>query len=74
MKVLSDDLLASKVIANRKEKKISQTKLSQATGINRALISQLENKKFTPSANQLMALAITLDFNIYDVFVDSETL
>ena len=70
MKVLSADLLASKVIAQRKEKKLTQLDLSKATGINRALISQLENKEFTPSANQLMALATTLEFDINDVFTD----
>ena len=72
MKLLSKDLLASKVLAKRKEKKITQVKLSKSTGINRALISQLENKEFTPSANQLMALATTLNFNINDVFADPE--
>ncbi len=68
MKTLSADLLASKVTAQRKAKKITQSALSKATGINRALISQLENKAFTPSVDQLMALASVLDFNINDVF------
>ena len=70
MKTLSADLLASKVASQRKAKKITQSDLSKATGINRALISQLENKEFTPSANQLMALASVLDFNINDVFAE----
>ena len=70
MKTLSADLLASKVATQRKAKKITQSDLSKATGINRALISQLENKEFTPSANQLMALASVLDFNINDVFTE----
>ena len=70
MKTLSAELLASKVATQRKAKKITQSDLSKATGINRALISQLENKEFTPSANQLMALASVLDFNINDVFTE----
>lgn len=70
MKTLSADLLASKVASQRKAKKITQSDLSKTTGINRALISQLENKEFTPSANQLMALASVLDFNINDVFTE----
>ena len=70
MKTLSADLLASTVAKQRKAKKITQSDLSKATGINRALISQLENKEFTPSANQLMALASVLDFNINDVFCE----
>ena len=70
MKTLSADLLSAKVIAQRKAKKKTQSNLSKATGINRALISQLENKEFTPSANQLMALASVLDFDINEVFAD----
>ena len=72
MKILSADLLASKVITQRKEKKLTQLDLSKATGINRALISQLENKEFIPSVNQLMALATALDFNLNDVFTDPD--
>lgn len=72
MKTLSSDLLASKVSSLRKAKKITQSDLSKATNINRALISRLENKVFTPSANQLMALASVLDFDINEVFADSE--
>ena len=72
MKTLSNDLLASTVIAKRKEKKLTQLDISKATGINRALISQLENKEFTPSANQLMALASVLDFQIESVFSDPD--
>ena len=71
MKTLSADLLSSKVIAQRKAKKLTQSELSKETAINRSLISQLENKEFTPSADQLMALASVLDFNINDVFADS---
>jgi UDPglucose 6-dehydrogenase len=72
MKTLSAELLASKVATQRKAKKITQIELSKVTGINRALISQLENKEFTPSVNQLMALASVLDFNINDVFADPD--
>jgi UDPglucose 6-dehydrogenase len=72
MKTLSSELLASKVTTLRKVKKITQIELSKATGINRALISLLENKEFTPSANQLMALASVLGFNINDVFADPD--
>ncbi len=72
MKELSAALLASTVIAQRKEKKLTQLDLSKATSINRALISQLENKEFTPSANQLMALAEVLDFKIDSVFADPD--
>ena len=71
MKELSLSLLSSTVTSKRKEKNLTQLELSKATGINRALISQLENKEFTPSANQLMALATVLNFDINTVFSDS---
>ncbi len=70
MKELSLSLLSSAVTSKRKEKKLTQLELAKATGINRALISQLENQEFTPSANQLMALSIVLDFDINSVFAD----
>ena len=38
MKTLSADLLSSKVIAQRKAKKLTQSELSKETGINRSLI------------------------------------
>lgn len=72
MKILSNELLASAVINNRKAKGLTQLDLSKATGINRTLISQLENKEFIPSANQLMALASVLDFKIESVFADPD--
>ena len=70
MKCLSHDLLSSTVKSKRKEKGLNQSELSKATGINRALISQLENKSFTPSADQLMALATVLGFKIDSVFAE----
>ncbi|MBR2555560.1 MAG: nucleotide sugar dehydrogenase [Aeriscardovia sp.] len=70
MKELSLPLLAATVSTKRKEKNLTQLDLSKATNINRALISQLENQDFTPSANQLMALASVLDFDINSVFAD----
>ncbi|MCR4702514.1 MAG: nucleotide sugar dehydrogenase [Saccharofermentans sp.] len=70
MKALSLELLAQTVSNKRKEKKITQLELSKSTGINRALISLIENKEFTPSANQLMALSTILDFKIDSVFTD----
>jgi len=72
MKELSLSLLAATVSSKRKEKNMTQLDLSKATNINRALISQLENKEFTPSANQLMALASVLGFDINSVFSDSD--
>ena len=49
---------------------MTQLELCKASGINRALISQLENKAFTPSVNQLIALSTILEFDINTVFED----
>ena len=70
MRKLSLSLLASTVSAKRRSQDISQTKLSELTGINRALISRIESQTFTPSVDQLQALADTLNFNISDVIID----
>jgi len=72
MKKLSPDLLAQVVSGRRKEKKLRQIDLAEMTGINRALISQLENREFTPSVDQLAALSGALGFDFSDVMEDLE--
>ncbi len=67
MTTLSPALLANAVTTGRKSRKISQTKLSGLTGINRALISRIESQTFTPSVDQLLALSEVLGFDIRDV-------
>ena len=42
--------------------------LSTITGINRALISRLESKEYTPSIDQLLALSDVLQFDVNDVW------
>ena len=70
MKKLSSSLLASTISARRTAKKISQAKLSELTGINRALISRIESETFTPSVDQMQALAEVLNFNLTDVITE----
>ena len=70
MKKLSLSLLSSLVSARRNALSISQFKLSELTGINRALISRIETQTFTPSVDQLQALAEVLDFNIEEVIAE----
>lgn len=70
MKKLSLSLLSSIVSARRKSQNISQIKLSELTGINRALISRIETQTFTPSVDQLQALAEVLNFNINEVIAE----
>ena len=72
MKTLSKQLLADTVISRRKKMKMTQAALSKATGINRAQLSRLESCSFTPSIEQLQALAQALEFEPTDLFIDSE--
>ena len=73
MKKLSLDQLASTIQTRRKAQKISQSKLSELTGIHRSLISRIESKSHAPSVDQLQALSEVLGFNISDVLTDSTT-
>ena len=70
MKKLSFALLAETVKKKRKAKKLTQTELSERTGINRSMIGQLENLSFKPSIEQLEALARALDFEVTDLYVE----
>ena len=63
MKHLSLEKLADTVISKRKSLGLSQTALSEKTGINRTMFTRLENKDYTPSIDQLLALSEVLDFN-----------
>ena len=73
MKRLSMHLLADTVISRRKSMKITQAQLSQATGINRGLLSRLESMDYTPSIEQLQSLGEALKFEPTDMFVDTAT-
>ena len=72
MKRLSIKLLSEKVIACRKELKLSQSALSELTGINRSVLSRLEKSDYTPSVEQLLVLSEILRFQIADVLEDDE--
>ena len=50
---------------------MTQQQLSDATGINRALLSRLEKQDFIPSIPQLEALGSVLGFEPDSVFVNS---
>lgn len=70
MKHLSNKLLSELVVAKRKEKNISQVQLSEATSINRSLLSRLEKADYTPSVDQLLALCSVLAFDMSEVMED----
>ena len=71
MKKLSMPLLADTVVSRRKALKITQAELAKKTGIHRGLLSRLESQSFTPSIEQLQALAEALNFDPTDMFIDA---
>ena len=70
MKHLSLEKLAEIVISKRKSLKLSQAAIAEKAGINRSLLSRLEQQEFTPSVDQLLALSEVLAFDHKDVFAD----
>ena len=72
MKHLSLRLLADTVLSRRKTLRLSQTALSERTGINRSILSRLEAGDYSPSVDQLLALSSALGFPASDVIVDDE--
>ncbi|MBR4906387.1 MAG: nucleotide sugar dehydrogenase [Clostridia bacterium] len=71
MRNLSEALLAQTVAARRKALKMTQQQLAEKTGINRALLSRIENRDYTPSVDQLLALSEVLRFEIGEVLEQS---
>ena len=69
MKKLSLKLLADTVVSQRKAKKITQAQLAKEVGMNRSILSRLESENYTPSADQLFALAEALDFDPARLFL-----
>ncbi len=72
MKQISLKLLAEVVVSHRKTKGITQVQLSNMTNINRTMLSRLEAQDYTPSIDQLLALADVLAFDPVSLFVDPE--
>ncbi|PQF21807.1 nucleotide sugar dehydrogenase [Enterococcus mundtii] len=73
MKKLSKQLLAQTIKEARKTKKITQKKLADLTGINRAIISRIESLDYLTSISQLEVLGEVLNFDISDLFVNEQT-
>ena len=70
MKKLSTEKLVNTILTLRKAKNMTQAQLSEATGINRAMIGRIENKDYVPTIDQLQNLAEVLGFDVVDLFVD----
>ena len=70
MKHLSLKLLAETVTGKRKALGLSQTALSEKTGISRTMFTRLEQENYSPSVDQLLCLSEILEFDYRDLFVD----
>ena len=68
MKKISGRIIADTVASKRKNIGMTQAELSEATGINRSMIGRIENDEYTPTIDQLQALASVLGFEIVDLF------
>ena len=72
MKKLSVSKMSDTVISKRKETKMTQAQLAEATGINRGMISRLESCDYIPSIEQLQSIAEVLHFEVVDLFEDDK--
>lgn len=68
MKHLSNNQLSEVLVNRRRDKKLTQAELSKITGINRSVLSGMENGTHMPSIEQLEILAEALEFEITDLF------
>ena len=58
------------VTGRRKALKLSQAALSEKTGMNRSVLSRLEQEDYSPSVDQLLTLSEVLGFQMSDVIVE----
>ena len=72
MRKLSLPLLAKTVHDRRKALKYTQAQLADAIGMSRTILSNLETRIYTPSVEQMEALAEILDFDVTEMFVEEE--
>lgn len=72
MKTLSIKLLSEQVKSRRQELNISQSKLSELTGINRSMLARIEKEDYMPTIPQLESLGKHLTFDPYNLLIDSE--
>ncbi|HEL1969410.1 TPA: nucleotide sugar dehydrogenase [Streptococcus suis] len=68
-KEFSQEFLKNIILSKRTDLKLSQQELSDLTGINRTMISKLEQGDYLPSIPQLLTLSNVLDFEINSLFV-----
>lgn len=68
MKSFSSAILAKLILDYRKDSKVSQEALATESGINRSILSKIEQAEHVPSIAQLEALANIIGFDITELF------
>lgn len=68
MKSFSSAILAKLILDYRKDNKVSQETLATESGINRSILSKIEQAEHVPSIAQLEALANIIGFDIAELF------
>ena len=74
MKKLSLRLLSETVVSKRKALKLTQSQLAEKASMNRSMLSKLETGEYTPSIEQLQALAEALNFEPAAMFIEPSNL
>ena len=70
MKQFSLEVLASTLLNKRRQDNLSQQDIADRTGINRSVISRIEQVEHTPSLAQLELLAQALACDVTDFYVE----
>jgi transcriptional regulator with XRE-family HTH domain len=65
-------ILADRILALRKEKKLSPADIEKRTGLLRSYLSRLEHGHTTPSVLTLEKLARAFEMPLYQIFYDGE--
>ncbi|MBN6047558.1 nucleotide sugar dehydrogenase [Streptococcus thermophilus] len=69
MKLFSLAILAKLILDYRKDNKVSQEALATESGINRSILSKIEQGEHIPSISQIETLANIIGFDITDLFI-----
>lgn len=72
MKTFSSATLAKLILDYRKENKVSQETLAAESGINRSILSKIEQEEHIPSITQIESLAKIISFDIADLFTETK--
>ena len=74
MKKFSLQLLSETIVTKRKALELTQAQVAERTGMNRSMLSKLESQDYTPSIDQLQALADVFQFEPETMFIEPEEL